>query len=161
MKIRNIFDAFFLSNAFYRGMFELFILVGTGICGRVFSWKEFSPFSGSNILGGLMIASAFVFHWWTEKHHKQAHEHSEDIEMVVTRGVYGKIRHPLYLSLMVQNIGISLAFGVMITFVIALLTIVHWTVTALKEEAVLMQTFPQDYLRYKQKVRWRMVPGVF
>jgi protein-S-isoprenylcysteine O-methyltransferase Ste14 len=62
---------------------------------------------------------------------------------------------------LVQNIGISLAFGVMITFVINLLTIIHWTVTALKEEAVLMQTFPQDYLRYKQKVRWRMVPGVF
>jgi protein-S-isoprenylcysteine O-methyltransferase Ste14 len=49
----------------------------------------------------------------------------------------------------------------MITFVIALLTIVHWTVTALKEEAVLMQTFPQDYLRYKQKVPWRIIPGVF
>ncbi len=108
-----------------------------------------------------MILLAFAFHWWTEKDHKQAHEHSGNIEKIVTTGVYAKIRHPLYLSLILQNIGIALAFGTMITFLMALLTIIHWIVTALKEEAVLSRTFPTKYMRYKQEVRWRMIPGIF
>ena len=161
MKIGNVFNVFFLSNPFYRGMAEIIILIGTGICGLVFSWKTFSIFPLSNILGGILILLAFAFHWWTEKDHKQAHEHSGNIEKIVITGVYAKIRHPLYLSLILQNIGIALAFGVMITFVMALLTIIHWTVTALKEEAVLLQKFPHEYMQYKEEVRWRMIPGVF
>jgi protein-S-isoprenylcysteine O-methyltransferase Ste14 len=161
MKIGNVFNVFFLSNPFYRGMFELFILIGTGICGLAFSWTRFSIVPVSNILGGVLILLAFGFHWWTEKDHKQAHEHSGNIEKIVVTGVYGKIRHPLYLSLILQNIGIAFAFGVMITFIMALLTIIHWIVTALKEEAVLLQTFSYEYMRYEQEVRWRMIPGVF
>jgi protein-S-isoprenylcysteine O-methyltransferase Ste14 len=161
MKIGNVFNVFFLSNPFYRGMFELFILIGTGICGLVFSWTRFSIFPVSNILGGILVLLAFAFHSWTEKDHKQAHEHSGNIEKIVITGVYAKIRHPLYLSLIVQNIGIALAFGVMITFLMALLTMIHWIVTALIEEAALLKTFPLEYMQYKQKVRWRMIPRVF
>ena len=161
MKIGNVFNVFFLSNPLYRGMFELFILIGTGICGLVFSWTGFSIFPISNILGGILIFLAFAFHLWTEKDHKQAHEHSENIEKIVNTGVYAKIRHPLYLSLILQNIGIALAFGVMITFLMALLTMIHWIVTALKEENMLLQKFPNEYMQYKQKVRWRMIPGIF
>lgn len=161
MKLGNVFNVFLLSNPFYRGMVELSILIGTGICGLVFSWKRFSIIPVSNIVGGILILVAFAFHCWTEKDHKQAHEHSGNIEKIVVTGVYAKIRHPLYLSLILQNIGISLAFGVLITFIVALLTMIHWIVTALKEEAVLLKTFPNEYAGYKQKVRWRMIPGVF
>ena len=161
MKIGNVFNIFFLSNPFYRGMFELFILIGMGIFGLVFSWTRFSFVPVSNIFGGILIPLAFAFHWWTEKDHKQAHEHSGNIKKIVITGVYAKIRHPLYLSLILQNIGIALAFGVRITFVMALLTIIHWIVTALKEEAVLLQVFPHEYMQYRQAVRWRMIPGIF
>lgn len=81
--------------------------------------------------------------------------------MIVTTGVYSKVRHPLYLSMIVMNVAIALAFGVMMTFVIAFLTIIHWIVTSLKEEEVLLQKFPNEYMRYKQEVRWRMIPRVF
>jgi len=161
MKSWNVLNAFFLSNPFYRGMAEKIILIVTGICGLVFSWKTFSIFPLSNILGGILVLLAYAFHRWTEKDHNQAHKESQDIETIVTTGVYLKIRHPLYLSLIAMNIGIALAFGVMITFVMALLTIIHWIITALKEEAVLLQTFPHEYMQYRQEVRWRMIPGVF
>ena len=81
--------------------------------------------------------------------------------MIVTTGAYSRIRHPLYLSIIVMNVGIALAFGVMMTFVIALLTIVHWIITSLKEESFLLRKFPDEYMRYKQEVRWRMVPWIF
>jgi protein-S-isoprenylcysteine O-methyltransferase Ste14 len=161
MKSGTFIDTFFLSNPFHRGMVEKIILIGTGICGLVFSWIEFSLFPVSNIFGGLLILLAFVFHWRTEKEHKQPHERSGNIDTIATTGIYAKIRHPLYLSLIVMNIGIALAFGVIITFVMAFLTIIHWIVTSLKEEEVLLQRFPCEYKQYMQEVRWRMIPGIF
>ena len=161
MKIGSITDAFLLSNPFYRGMIEWLILIGTGICGLILSWVKFSIFPVSNILGGLLILLTFTFHWWAEKEHKQAHERSEDIDTLVTSGIYAKIRHPLYLSLIFFNIGIALAFGVMITFILALLMINHWIATLLKEEEMLLQRFPDAYKQYKVSVRWRMIPGIF
>ena len=161
MKSGSIINSFLLSNPFHRGMVEWLILVGTGICGLVFSWAKFSIFPVSNILGGLLIVSAFVFHLWTEKEHWQAHERSEDIDMLVTSGAYTKIRHPLYLSIIILNIGIALSFGVFLTFIMALLTIIHWIATSLKEEEMLLKKFPDAYNQYKLSVRWRMIPGIF
>ena len=72
MKSWNVLNAFFLSNPFYRGMAEKIILIVTGICGLVFSWKTFSIFPLSNILGGILVLLAYAFHRWTEKDHNQA-----------------------------------------------------------------------------------------
>jgi len=161
MKSGSIIDSFLLSNPFHRGMVECLILVATGICGLVFSWAKFSIFPVSNILGGLFILLAFGIHLWTEKEHRHAHERSEDINTLVTSGTYAIIRHPLYLIIIIQNIGIGLSFGVLLTFIMALLTIIHWIATSLKEEEVLLQKFPDAYNQYKISVRWRMIPGIF
>ena len=161
MKNTSRIDSFLLSNPFYRGMVEWVVLIGTGICGLVYSWATFSIFPVSNILGGILIISAFVFHMWSEKEHKQAHQRSEDINKVVMSGAYAKIRHPLYLSIIILNMGIALAFGVFITFIMALLTIAHWIATSFKEEQALLRKFPEDYYQYKSWVRWRMIPGLF
>ena len=161
MKSGSIINAFFLSSPFLRGMVELLILVASGICGLVFSWTRFSIFPVSNILGGLIIILALGFHSWTHKDHKQAHARTKDIDTLVTSGAYAKIRHPLYLSGIILNLGIALAFGVLITFIIALLTVIHWIFTSLKEEEILLQRFPDAYHQYKLSVRWRMIPGIF
>jgi protein-S-isoprenylcysteine O-methyltransferase Ste14 len=161
MNSSNFINAFFLSNPFYRGTVEKIILVGTGIGGLVFSWKSFPVFPFSHMFGGVLIISAYGFHWWAHRKHKQAHDESLEIQTIVTAGVFSRIRHPLYLSLLAMNIGIALAFGIMITFVFALLTIIHWALTALKEEEALMKRFPVEYKRYKQQVRWRMIPWIF
>lgn len=161
MKIGSIIDDFLLSNPFYRGMVEWLILIGTGICGLVFSWTTFSVSPFSNILGGILIILSFTFHCRAEKDHKQAHEQSKNIDTIVSSGVYRKIRHPLYLSLICFNFGIALAFGTLITFILALLMIFHWIATLLKEEEILLQRFPDAYKQYKISVRWRLIPGIF
>jgi len=161
MRISNVLNAFFLSNPLYRGIAEKIILVCTGICGLVFSWKAFPVFPLSHMLGGILILFAYGFHLWVHKKHEHAHEESKQIEAIVTTGAFSQIRHPLYLSIIFMNIGIAIAFGIMLTFILALLTIVHWAITALKEEEALMKQFPAEYERYKQRVRWRMIPWVF
>jgi protein-S-isoprenylcysteine O-methyltransferase Ste14 len=49
----------------------------------------------------------------------------------------------------------------MMTSVLALLTIIHWVLSEVKEEEALMNRFPAEYARYKQRVRWRMIPWIF
>jgi len=161
MNITRALHTFLQSNPLYRGLAEKIVIVATGIGGLVCSWVTlpFSPWS--NILGGLLAFAAYAFHLWAERDHREAHSVSQDIEFLVTSGVYAKIRHPLYLSLIAMNIGLALAFGVLVTCVLALLSVGHWTLTAREEEAVLSQRFPQAYARYRQKVRWRMIPGIF
>jgi len=161
MKIESTITTFLLSNPLIRGLLEWLILVGSGILGLIFSWYNFSIFPVSNIFGGILILFAFLFHLWAEKDHKQAHEQTDNINKIVSSGVYSKIRHPLYLSLIVLNIGIALSFGVLITFIIALLTVVHWGATSYKEEQILQIRFQDEYTLYKKSVKWRMIPGIF
>lgn len=161
MKRHNVLNAFFLSNPFYRGIAEKIILAGTGICGLFFSWKTFPVFPLSHLSGGILILLAYGFHGWAHKKHEHAHTDSKEIETIVVTGAFSKIRHPLYLSIIAMNIGIALVFGIMVTSILALLTIIHWVLSALKEEEALMQKFPVEYARYKQRVRWRMIPWLF
>lgn len=161
MKINTVLDRFLLSNPFYRGMFEWLLLMVTGICGWMFAWAKFAIFPFSNILGGLIILVALGFHGWSERAHKQAHESADGIDAVVTSGAYAKIRHPLYLSLIILNLGIALAFGVWLTLWVAILSMGHWALTALREEVDLLKRFPDTYRHYRRLTKWRMIPGLF
>ena len=161
MKNGNLIDTVLLSNPIHRGMIEYLLLIGTGILGLFFSWSKLPFFPVLNIVGGILILSGFLFHVYAEKNHKQAHEKSADIVKIVKNGVFSKIRHPLYLSAIIINLGIALAFGVVLTLLIALCSIFHWIITALKEEEFLLQKFGQDYSQYKKNVRWRFLPGIF
>jgi len=161
MKNRNLIDTILLSNPIYRGIIEYTLLLGTGITGLIFYWPKLPFFPVLNIVGGILVLSGFLFHVHAGKNHQQAHERSADIKKIVNNGVFSKIRHPLYLSAIFINLGIALAFGVVVTFVIALCSIFHWIITALKEEEFLLKKFAQEYNKYKKNVRWRFIPGIF
>jgi protein-S-isoprenylcysteine O-methyltransferase Ste14 len=161
MKNGNLINTIFLSNPIYRGLVEYVLLIGTGILGLFFSWSKLPFFPVMNIVGGILILSGLLFHVHAGKNHKQAHEKSTDIVEIVNSGIFSKIRHPLYMSAIIINFGIALAFGVTITLFVAFCSIFHWVITALKEEEFLLQKFGQEYSQYKKNVRWRFLPGVF
>ena len=74
-------------------------------------------------------------------------------------GPYRLVRHPLYLGWMLAVFGAAhmtgdrLAFGAISS--VYLLIAVPW------EERSLMQSFGDDYARYTQQVRWRVIPFVY
>ena len=71
MKNFHVLNAFLLSNPLYRGMAEIIILVGTGICGLLYSWKPFPIFPLSPVSGGILILLAYGFYLRAHKEHKQ------------------------------------------------------------------------------------------
>lgn len=84
----NLLNRFFLANPFYRGIIEIGILIGSGICGRVFAWDKLSVFPVTNVFGEILVFLAFACHGWTEKDHKQAQKHSGDIHKIIDSGIY-------------------------------------------------------------------------
>ncbi len=152
---------FFLLNPFKRGLFEWGLLGGCGILGRLFSWSTLPWQPWSNVLGAGFIIWALVFHFRVERAHAQAHQSAHLIQGIVTTGAYKRIRHPLYLSLMVLNLGLGLVFGILAGFYLSLFTLPLWGGTALAEEKYLLEKFPRAYSDYREKVKWRMIPGLF
>jgi len=78
---------------------------------------------------------------------------------LVQHGVYGRVRHPLYSSLMFASVGWALAWSSCAALVAALSLTVLLDAKARVEERWLREKFP-EYAAYSQRVR-RFVPWVF
>jgi len=79
---------------------------------------------------------------------------------LVTNGIYGIIRHPSYLGMLVNSLGWGLAFrsvlGVLLTA--ALAVPLHARIQA--EERLLASQFGPDYEAYRRRTS-RLLPGVY
>jgi len=79
---------------------------------------------------------------------------------LVTTGIYGVIRNPSYLGLMVGSLGWVLVFRSLIGVMLTALMLWPLTARIRAEEALLRETFGDEYARYCART-WRMVPGVW
>lgn len=79
---------------------------------------------------------------------------------LVTGGIYGVIRHPSYLGLMIGALGWALTFRSAIGVVLALLNLVPLIARIRAEERLLADQFGPEYEAYRQR-SWRLVPGIY
>ncbi len=79
---------------------------------------------------------------------------------LVTGGIYGVIRHPSYLGLLIGALGWGLAFraGVGVTIALMMLPVVVARIEA--EERLLCETFGAEYDAYRART-WRLMPYVY
>lgn len=81
----------------------------------------------------------------------QAKEGFDKTDRLITKGVYSKIRHPMYLGMILTFIGFPLAFQTLLT----LSSIIVWLPMILLwrywEEQDLKKRFGQKYLDYQSK----------
>ncbi len=79
---------------------------------------------------------------------------------LVTGGVYGIIRHPSYLGLLVNALGWGLAFRSGIGVALAALNIPPLVARIRAEEALLRTHFGNEYEDYRART-WRLIPGLY
>ncbi len=79
---------------------------------------------------------------------------------LVTTGIYGVIRHPSYLGLLVNMLGWALAFRSGIGILLTALTLVPLLARIASEEKLLRAQFGAEYDAYCAHT-WRLVPFVF
>ena len=81
-------------------------------------------------------------------------------QKVVSTGLYGIVRHPMYTATILMFLAMPLVMGswwaflVMIPYVLAI-------VTRIKDEETLLTKELEGYQEYKEKVRWRLIPYIW
>ena len=81
-------------------------------------------------------------------------------QKVVSTGLYGIVRHPMYTATIAMFLAMPLVMGswwaflVMIPYVLAI-------VTRIKDEETLLTKELEGYQEYKEKVRWRLIPYIW
>ena len=83
-----------------------------------------------------------------------------DGQKVVSTGLYGIVRHPMYTATILMFLAMPLVMGswwaflVMVPYVVAI-------VTRIKDEETLLTKELEGYLEYKEKVRWKLIPYIW
>lgn len=115
-------------------------------------------------LGGLMIAACLVSSGETFRENSYA---SSVVEVqadrghkVISTGLYGVVRHPMYAGALLFKLGVPLLLGSAWGLPPAVLGILAIAWRALGEERLLARELA-GYADYMAKVRWRFVPGVW
>ena len=79
---------------------------------------------------------------------------------LVTTGLYGVIRNPSYLGLLVNSLGWALAFRSGVGLLLMALTIPPLIARIVSEERLLGSHFGAEYEAYRART-WRLIPGVY
>lgn len=79
---------------------------------------------------------------------------------LVTQGLYGVIRHPSYLGLIINSLGWALAFRAGVGIVLTALLLIPLMARIRAEEALLLAHFDGAYEAYRRRT-WRLIPGLY
>ena len=81
-------------------------------------------------------------------------------QKVVSSGLYGLVRHPMYTGNVIMMVGIPLALGSYwgLVFVVPGLLVLA---SRIRDEEKLLQKELDGYREYTQKVRYRLVPSMW
>ena len=81
-------------------------------------------------------------------------------QTVVSTGMYGVVRHPMYAGALLLFVAGPLLLGSVWGLIISLVLIVTIAVRSIGEEAMLKHEL-EGYSDYMKRVKWRMIPFVF
>lgn len=81
-------------------------------------------------------------------------------QKVISTGPYAIVRHPMYVGGTLLFVGTALALG-SYWGLVAFLGMMPALIWRLLDEERLLKTNLPGYIEYCQKVRWRLVPGIF
>lgn len=81
-------------------------------------------------------------------------------QKVIDTGLYGIVRHPMYMSTFLIFLAMPLVLGCLISFVIMLLYIPIISKRMKNEEMVLEEGL-EGYREYKQRVRYKVIPFIW
>lgn len=84
----------------------------------------------------------------------------QEEQTVVSTGLYGIVRHPMYTATILLFLSMPLILGSLFSFAVFLAYPVIIAKRIRNEEALLEADLP-GYASYRQKVRWRLIPFIW
>lgn len=138
------------------------ILVVGGLNER-FGWPPTIPL-GLQVLGGLVMALAYLLFAWAMSANRFfstiVRVQKDRGHTVVSSGPYRFVRHPAYAGSIVLGLATPLLLGSAWALIPGVLTDAAIVVRAGLEDATLQHEL-EGYAEYAQRVRFRLVPGIW
>ena len=128
-----------------------------------FHWSPSFPL-WLKILGGVALLPAWYLIERTTMENTflsaQVRIQGERQQQVITTGVYGLVRHPLYLGCALMMLGAPLLVGSVYGLLISALGLLLLVGRIVGEERMLLEEL-DGYAAYRQKVKYRLIPFVW
>jgi protein-S-isoprenylcysteine O-methyltransferase Ste14 len=138
----------------------LFVVIGLD-AGR-FQASVVPP--GVRLLGLLIVFSSFGLTLWASRVNTYMSAavriQAERGHQAVTVGPYRRVRHPMYVAMCLLDAGLPLVLGSWWGLVVSGLMIVAVIIRTALEDKTLQRELP-GYAEYVQRVRYRLLPGVW
>ena len=125
-----------------------------------FGWSSVPWFASA--FGDALLAFSFYIFYLVSKvnTYAAANVRVEEGQKVISTGMYGFVRHPMYFGTLFLLVGTPIALGSWWSLLVVPVFIPILVVRTLNEEKVLARDLP-GYVEYMQKVRYRLVPHIW
>jgi protein-S-isoprenylcysteine O-methyltransferase Ste14 len=122
-----------------------------------FGWSPVPAYVA--LLGDLLVALGLFVNLLVFRENSYGGSSIETVndQKVISTGLYARVRHPMYVGVLIMVIGIPLALGSWWGLAVLALTLPVLIWRILDEEKLLKKDLP-GYREYAQKVRYRLVP---
>lgn len=128
-----------------------------------FAWSPSFPL-WSKIIGGIALLPSLYFIYRATVENTflstRVRIQTDRKQTVISTGVYGFIRHPLYLGCVLMVIGAPLLLGSLIGLAIGFAAITSLAGRILGEEKMLVNEL-EGYTDYQKKVKYRLIPFIW
>lgn len=128
-----------------------------------FMWTQNFPLWLEGIgLIALMVSTYFMFHSFADNPYSSplVRIQKDRGQKVISTGVYGFVRHPMYLGGILFFIGAPMLLGSIYGILLGILGFIMVIVRIFGEEKVLVEEL-EGYDVYKKKVRYRLIPRIW
>ncbi len=128
-----------------------------------FGWSSVFPM-WLKVTGGLLLIPSLYFIYFATAENTflstRVRIQSERKQRVISTGVYGFVRHPLYLGGVLMLSGAPLLTGSLIGLAISLVAFISLIIRIIGEEKMLVDEL-EGYREYAQKTRYRLIPFIW
>ncbi len=135
----------------------LFMLPGLDVR---YGWSNVPPWV--SIIADLLVLTGYLIFVWvlTVNSYLSRVIEVDASQKVITTGPYAVVRHPMYVGISLLCIASPVALGSFWALIPALLIIPILVARIRNEEQVLLRDLP-GYAEYTQKVKYRLLPGIW
>ena len=134
-----------------------FLLAGLN---RRFGWCVLPAWASWAAAGVFLLAYALYAEVLRENAYLSRTIEVQEGQKVIDTGLYGVVRHPMYAVTLFLFLSMPLVLGSPISFAVMLVYIPIIVKRIRNEEAVLEEGLA-GYAEYKQRVKYRLVPGIW
>jgi len=147
------------------GIYSILLILTPLVAGLDYrnAWSSPTP-DGIKLIGAAVLGISFIPLTWSMAANRffeaTVRIQTSRGHQVIASGPYRYVRHPGYIGVILQFVAIPLMLGTNVTWLPALLGVALYVLRTALEDRTLIAELP-GYEAYAQRVRYRLIPGLW